>query len=289
MVTNCVNCGCSQISCGCKDSFLTTPPPCPTPADCPTAQPCSEVFDAQCVSYTGTQIDCNAYTIITPNTSVADALVGIIDYVCLNVTVQGDITCDQEVVVAADTLVTSAIEDVVTFFCTQQSIAADIECGTDLVVAQGTLLAAAIEDVVSYFCNVIDNLPTYVVDAGDGIAVSGGTVGNETTFTVTATNKLKFVKEITTNFDGAALSITQTELNACGMFPTICSATPVEFSDCSITLWWLDGTTWRLLQPYESVTQYWIAQVDDVTGTIGIGITRPMAGSSYRLRAVLIF
>lgn len=216
MATNCINCGCSQISCGCKDSYLTTPPPCPTPVDCPTAQPCSEAFDAQCVFYTGDTIACNSYTIVDTNTSVADALVGIVDYIC-----------------------------------TQSQV--------------------------------------YTVEAGAGISVSGATVGTTTSYTVTATNKLKFVKEITTNFDGASLSITQSELNACAMSPTICSATPVEFSDCSITLWWLDGTTWKLLQPYESPTEYWIASVDDVTGIIGIGITRPMTLTSYRLRAVLIF
>jgi len=58
MATNCTNCGCSKISCGCGDTFLTSPAPCPTPVDCPAAQPCSEVFDAQCISYTGLDIEC---------------------------------------------------------------------------------------------------------------------------------------------------------------------------------------------------------------------------------------
>jgi hypothetical protein len=188
MATNCINCGCSKISCGCGDSFLTTPPPCPTPADCPTAQPCAEVFDAQCVVYTGANIVCDQDTVIATNTSVADSLT----------------------------------------------------------------------DTVTYFCEAVKN-------------------------------KLRFVKEITTNFDSASIGIAHSEITACGITPTICSETPEEFSDFTLSLWWLDGTTWKLLQPYESSTQYWVATVNDTTGTITITITRPIALTSYRLRAVLIF
>jgi hypothetical protein len=39
--------------CGCEDTFLTSPAPCPTPEGCPSPEPCSEVFNAQCVIYTG--------------------------------------------------------------------------------------------------------------------------------------------------------------------------------------------------------------------------------------------
>jgi hypothetical protein len=82
MANNCTNCGCSKISCGCGDSFLTTPPPCPTPVDCPTAQPCSEVFDAQCVVYTGLDIECGTDVVVATNDSVADALQNVVDYFC---------------------------------------------------------------------------------------------------------------------------------------------------------------------------------------------------------------
>jgi hypothetical protein len=82
MATNCRNCGCSKISCGCGDSFLTTPPPCPTPEDCPTAQPCSEVFDADCVVYTGEPIMCNTDVVVPTNTNMAEALRLIVAYFC---------------------------------------------------------------------------------------------------------------------------------------------------------------------------------------------------------------
>lgn len=78
----CTNYGCSKIECGCKDSFLTSPPPCPTPVDCPEAQPCAEVFDAQCIVYTGADIICTPDVVVATDTNVADALNNIVDYFC---------------------------------------------------------------------------------------------------------------------------------------------------------------------------------------------------------------
>lgn len=74
----------TNIDCGCKDSFLTTPPPCPTPDDCPEAQPCSEVFDAQCIVYTGPSLTCNEETIVATNDTVAEALEQVVEYFCEN-------------------------------------------------------------------------------------------------------------------------------------------------------------------------------------------------------------
>jgi hypothetical protein len=68
--------------CGCEDSFMPSPAPCPTPAGCPTPQPCSEVFDAQCVVYTGADIECDNDTVVTSNTIVSEALKDVVDYFC---------------------------------------------------------------------------------------------------------------------------------------------------------------------------------------------------------------
>lgn len=75
---------CNLVKCGCADSYLTTPPPCPTPEDCPDVQPCSEVFDSQCVVYTGDDIVCDPDTVVAQNTTVHDALNDIVDYFCAN-------------------------------------------------------------------------------------------------------------------------------------------------------------------------------------------------------------
>jgi hypothetical protein len=76
-------CNHTNINCGCKDKYLTTPPPCPTPEGCPDPQPCSEVFDAQCIIYTGSPITCGEDVVIPSNTSLADALQLIVNYLCV--------------------------------------------------------------------------------------------------------------------------------------------------------------------------------------------------------------
>jgi hypothetical protein len=105
-------------NCGCDDSFMPSPAPCPTPIGCPTPQPCSEVFDAQCVVYTGAEIKCdNRNTIVATNDNVAEALQNIVDYFCTEVTVASDIPCGEDLVVEEGTSVTNAIINVIEYFC----------------------------------------------------------------------------------------------------------------------------------------------------------------------------
>jgi hypothetical protein len=179
-LNKCQNCGC--------DDALVTLPPCPTPAGCPDPEPCSEVFDAQCIIYTG----------------------------------------------------------------------ADIECGDDTVVTSDTNVAVALNEITTYFCQELTQ------------------------------QKLRYVKEINTNFDNTTLTITQAELAACGVTPSLCSLSGSEPSDFVISLWYLSAGVWKLLQPYESPTEFYGVSVNDTTGLITIGIVRPM-GTTTRLRAVLIF
>jgi len=68
--------------CGCEDSFMVSPAPCPTPVDCPNPQPCAEVIDSRCVIYTGETLDCDGNVIVAANNSVAEAFNNIIDYFC---------------------------------------------------------------------------------------------------------------------------------------------------------------------------------------------------------------
>lgn len=84
MATNCSSCGCNNLTCGCKNSFLTTPPPCPTPIDCPEAQSCSETQEAKCVIYTGDDILCNQDIVVSTGDTVETALESIVTYLCEN-------------------------------------------------------------------------------------------------------------------------------------------------------------------------------------------------------------
>ncbi len=103
--------------CGCQDSFMVSPAPCPTPVGCPTPQPCSEIFDAQCVRYTGAALTCGLDVVVPSNDTVAEALESIVDYICTETIVSTDIECDTDVVVESGTTVTDALVDIVDYFC----------------------------------------------------------------------------------------------------------------------------------------------------------------------------
>lgn len=72
---------CSKTPCGCEDTPLTSAVPCNS-IDCPDPQPCSEVLDAQCVVYTGPNILCGQTILIPSNTTMAEALQLLVEYVC---------------------------------------------------------------------------------------------------------------------------------------------------------------------------------------------------------------
>lgn len=135
---------------------------------------------------------------------------------------------------------------------------ADIDCGTDTVVTTDTNVATALNEITTYFCQELNQV------------------------------KLRYVKEISTDFDQTGFTITQAELAACGITPSICSLSGSEPSDFVMSLWYLSGGSWRLIQPYEANGNNYIVSVDDTTGLITIFINRPQ-GPTVRLRAVLIF
>lgn len=64
-------------TCGCDDSFLTTPAPCPSPIGCPEPEPCAEVIDAQCAIYSGAPLSTAGLVVVNTNDSVAEALTNI--------------------------------------------------------------------------------------------------------------------------------------------------------------------------------------------------------------------
>ena len=69
------------IKCGCQDAYPSLPP-CPTPAACPNPQPCSEVFDAQCIVFTLPDIECGLDIVVAQDSSVAEALDSIVSFFC---------------------------------------------------------------------------------------------------------------------------------------------------------------------------------------------------------------
>lgn len=67
-MSTCNNCNCSKTKCTC-DSYLTTPPACPSGVGCPTPEICSEFYNMCCVVYNGpTIVDLNPFIIETGDT-----------------------------------------------------------------------------------------------------------------------------------------------------------------------------------------------------------------------------
>lgn len=70
---NCVGCGCGPAI---PEPCITPPPLCHNP------QPCTEIINAECVIYTGPAITCNSSPVIPANSSIAEALDSIVEYLC---------------------------------------------------------------------------------------------------------------------------------------------------------------------------------------------------------------
>jgi hypothetical protein len=157
MATNtCTSCGCKK--CGCSDNALTSPAPCPTPAGCPDPIACSEYFDAECIVYSGLDIECIDQVVVETNTNLADAL-----------------------------------NDLITFFCeyiTGPDLGSVVEvCDTndylDLTSETNPLTG-----VTTYtICFDPTQLPVVTLASGTGINVTSNVVGNTTTYTVNASAK----------------------------------------------------------------------------------------------------
>jgi len=196
--STCNNKNCNNSTkCGCTDSYLTTPLPCPTPVDCPGAQPCSETFDSQCIIYTGDIIICDATVVVNPDVTIELALNNIVDY----------------------------------------------------------------------FCNEIANIPVVIVAAGDGIEVVTTVVGVTTTYTVSSTAPIKFVKEFTdVVFDNQTLTILSTELTACGLLTDACGVITNKASDFTFNVMYLLSGVWIGLTNETGVT----VEANDVTGDISV-------------------
>lgn len=75
---------CKNKNCGCQDTMLTSPAPCPTPVGCTTPPVCAEVIDSNCVIYTGDNVSCNNQIVYQENDTQTEINEKIVDYFCNN-------------------------------------------------------------------------------------------------------------------------------------------------------------------------------------------------------------
>jgi hypothetical protein len=144
------SCANKCAKCGCKDSFLTSPPPCPTPEGCPDPVPCQEVLSSDCIIYNGPNISCNSTVVIT-----------------------------------SDSTWTELLEDLVNYFCTTYGTVPLILCGVTTVVTASSSVNSALQQVVAYFCAAISSLATVTANNGltktvNNIQLGGPLVQNTT-------------------------------------------------------------------------------------------------------------
>tara|TARA_B100001287_G_C22675082_1_gene527228 strand:+ start:19 stop:474 length:456 start_codon:yes stop_codon:yes gene_type:complete len=85
------NCN-STTQCGCTPGAYTVVPPCP-PA-------CSEVFNAQCIVYTGADIVCGADTVISRNDYLDSVITKLVSYICTSTTGRDDTSVTAQAITA---------------------------------------------------------------------------------------------------------------------------------------------------------------------------------------------
>jgi hypothetical protein len=67
--------------CGCEDQPYASLPPC-NPIDCPDPIVCSEINNAQCIIYTGPNLQCGSEDVVSQNSSMNQVIEDIINYFC---------------------------------------------------------------------------------------------------------------------------------------------------------------------------------------------------------------
>jgi hypothetical protein len=125
------NCGHSK-PCGCEDTPLTTNPPCGDGPECNDPNPCPEVFNANCVYYTGEPILCETDEVVTSNMSLADAIAAVIAYFCN--TAEHELPSQLECVIPGEVPV------------------------TEVVSPAGSTLDETLQNIVAYFCGKINDI-----------------------------------------------------------------------------------------------------------------------------------
>jgi hypothetical protein len=200
------NHNCNQ-NCGCTDTYTVSAP-------CPPS--CAEVFNAQCIVYTGTDIVCGQNTVIQRYDYLDTIITKLVNYICSNFTLPAyNVVGSQNITVTTTTVGTTttftllALETILQNTDNLLNITNNTTPGIDIIytvnidvpaltnVIPLTAVAAGPSANSFITSSVVGNLTTYSVDskesivaAGAGISVvaSGGTAPNyDTTYTVSAT------------------------------------------------------------------------------------------------------
>lgn len=161
----------------------------------------------------------------------------------------------------------------------------DIVCNEDTVVSSDDSVALALNNIVDYLCTEIENIPVVIVAAGDGIEVVPTVVGVTTTYTVSSTAPIKFVKQFTgVVFDNQTLTILGNELKACGLLTDACGEITNKASDFTFNVMYLLSGVWIGLTNETGVT----VEANDTSGNILVILNIPPISPTVTVRVTII-
>jgi hypothetical protein len=199
------NHNCNQ-NCGCTDTYTVSAP-------CPPS--CAEVFNAQCIVYTGTDLVCGKNTVIRRYDYLDTIITKLVNYICSNFTLPAynvvgseNITVTTTTIGNTTTFTLLALETILVNTDNLLNITTDTTPGIDIIytvnidvpalinVIPLTAVAAGPSANSFITSSVVGNLTTYSVDskesivaAGTGVSVvatGGGAPNYDTTYTVSA-------------------------------------------------------------------------------------------------------
>ena len=172
------NCGTSN--CGCNNSYTVTAP-------CPPA--CTEVFNAQCIVYTGTDISCGDDTVISRYDYMDTIVTKIINYFCSrfdSLIIPTTVVESTDAAILVDTIVVGSV--------TTYSLSLDASSfPAGSIVAAGANVVVTDDGLVPTTYTVNANESIVAVEAGSALSliVDPSTPGPyETTYTIGIDNSL---------------------------------------------------------------------------------------------------
>jgi hypothetical protein len=127
----------------------------------------------------------------------------------------------------------------------------------------------------------------------EGPAGADGADGTNGTDGTDGTNAFKYIKEVSSTFDGESFTVTQLELAAAGVIPTgyIQGGLPAEYCDLHIAVYFKNssGVKWIQMTPsYDVSVAGAYTEINASTGLITITLQLPPLEVATRVRIVIL-
>jgi len=256
---------CNTVNCGCTGTYVVA-------ATCPPT--CPEVFNAQCIVYTGVDILCGTDTVISRNDYLDSAITKLVDYVCTHIT--NEDTFGIIKITDTDSGYTwSNVGDAIAVtpedtFTVVSGVGIDVDVDT-------TLLAMRITNTANKYITFIGDSGTTTADSTtDTLDIEGGTgittVASTDKVTINNTaNKYVTFKGTTGT---TSPSVVDDEINFAGTTGVTCPVT-ADTVTVSVLRWA------KFIADSGNVTSTGVA--DELTVTGGTGITTAIVGSTLTI------